>query len=717
MNEAASSAFSRLHPSLRYVISTNLGWRSLRPMQEDAIPAILSGATTLVVAPTAGGKTEAAVLPLFSNILDHGWTPTSVLYLAPLRALLNDLGDRLGELAGYLGLSVGVWHGDVGQRERRRLASVPPDVLLTTPESLEVMLSMASAERRALLVGLRAVVVDEVHAFYGVDRGTQLLALLERLQAWTGHDIQRIGLSATIGNPTELVKWIHGSRSGETALIRGARSTERVEVFEVAYHETLPGIVGEISRFAGEKLIAFCRTRSDVEELAHALDAAGRPAWAHHSALSRENREDSERSFSDANEGVLVATSTLELGIDIGDLDRVVQVDAPTTVASLLQRLGRTGRRGGDARMTFIATNAEQLTLIAALLALHGTNWIEPIVPPWRPFPVLVQQILAIVLQGAGVGRSTLVGQLTRNAAFARITPSEIDEVIEHLLAETILETADGALTMGEVAERRFGYRNFSDLVSVFRGTDSVAVQTADRDVGTLDRWFIEDMLARNRSTFLLNGRAWNVVRWPEADSILEVVPASSADAPMFLGTGVVLSWELMQSVRGILADARPFDCLLTVTTTITKDATAVLNEIRRLAAPQRLELPKNPLVREGPIWQLYTYAGLRANRLLADCLFGPLGVEATATNTSLKLRGGQLNVETIQKPLAAFGVESIAQWLDSHEAPTRAETKFAELLPARARENFNYERSYDVAGALKSASCGVRTAVREANA
>jgi len=282
------------------------------------------------------------------------------------------LGERLGDLTGHLGLSVAVWHGDVGQSQRRRIASAPPDVLLTTPESLEVLLSMASAERRALLFGLRAVVVDEIHAFFGVDRGTQLLALLERLQSSIDRDVQRIGLSATIGNPAELLEWLRGSTKESANLVRVARAVDRAEAFELHYQESLPGAVREIARFRGEKAIVFCRTRSDVEELTHALAADGHLVWAHHSALSRQTREEAELEFRAAHAGALVATSTLELGIDIGDLDRVVQIDAPTTVASLLQRLGRTGRRGGAATMTFVATNAEQLVLAAALLALHA---------------------------------------------------------------------------------------------------------------------------------------------------------------------------------------------------------------------------------------------------------------------------------------------------------------------------------------------------------
>jgi len=619
------------------------------------------------------------------------------------------LGERLGDLTGHLGLSVAVWHGDVGQSQRRRIASAPPDVLLTTPESLEVLLSMASAERRALLFGLRAVVVDEIHAFFGVDRGTQLLALLERLQSSIDRDVQRIGLSATIGNPAELLEWLRGSTKESANLVRVARAVDRAEAFELHYQESLPGAVREIARFRGEKAIVFCRTRSDVEELTHALAADGHLVWAHHSALSRQTREEAELEFRAAHAGALVATSTLELGIDIGDLDRVVQIDAPTTVASLLQRLGRTGRRGGAATMTFVATNAEQLVLAAALLALHAAGWVEPLVPPWQPFPVLAQQLLATVLQTSGLSRNALADRLAGNAAFSRITRIEIDQLIGHLIATTVLEVVDGSVTFGDLGERRFGYRQFMQLASVFQGTESVTVQAAQREVGTLDRWFIDEMIARDRSTFLLNGRAWSVVGWPDFGSVLEVTSASSAEAPLFFGSGLVLSHAVMQSVRGILASAEPLETLLLGRTSVSTSVTEQITAMRKASEAQRLDRPANPLISDGVNAQLFTYAGLRANRLVNDLVFDPFAVKTTLTNTAVKFRARDLSAQTLLERFAALlncDLQAEVSTLPTHGA---ANTKFYELLDLAAQRKFSHERAYDVDGAQRTFANGIR--------
>jgi ATP-dependent Lhr-like helicase len=712
MTSEGASAFGRLHPSLQYVIATNLGWRSLRPIQENAIAPILHGDTTLIVAPTAGGKTEAAILPIFSRLLDERWAATSILYLAPLRALLNDLGERLGDLAGHLGLSVGVWHGDVAQNERRRMTGDPPDVLLATPESLEVLLSLASDERRGLLAGVRTVIIDEAHAFYGIDRGTQLLSLLERLQRWVGGDVQRIGLSATIGNPDDLVAWLNGTRAASTALVRVPRSDERSEAFEIVFRASLAGVVTEISRFSNEKLIAFCRTRSDVEEVAHGLRARGIDAWPHHSALSRENREDAEHEFRESPRGVLVATSTLELGIDIGDLDRVVQIDAPSTVASLLQRLGRTGRRGGAARMTCVARTSESLVLISALLALHARGWIEPLTPPWRPFPVLVQQMLATVAQNRGISRTALADDFVGNAAFSRIERHEIDAVIASLVQQDILALVDGALVFGKNGEYFFGFRNFMELVSVFSGSDSVTVRAGEREIGTLDRWFIDEMLARDRSSFLLNGQAWNVERWPGVDSILDVTATSSAEAPLFLGGGVVLSFEVMQAVREILGDERSLEAQLPPGTQVSVDVVDAIASAREEAVVQGLSSSLIPLLNQTTFWQLFTYAGLRANRLIADCVFEPLNIPTSVTNTSIKIRSRVFQHETISDRLKSLSVADISTLLDESPAREAQPTKFAFVLGQRELQAFQRERLYDVAAARAIGAQSIRTVV-----
>lgn len=203
-----------LHPVIEYHMVNSLGWAARRPLQEAAVEPLLRGDDALLIAPTAGGKTEAALFPLLTRMAAEEWRGLSVLYVCPLRALLNNLEPRLASYTAWLGRRAALWHGDVPATTRRRLADDPPDILLTTPESLEAMLVSTRFTPRDLFGNVRAVVVDEVHAFAGDDRGWHLLAVLGRIERLAGRPAQRVGLSATVGNPSELLGWLRGGHDG-----------------------------------------------------------------------------------------------------------------------------------------------------------------------------------------------------------------------------------------------------------------------------------------------------------------------------------------------------------------------------------------------------------------------------------------------------------------------------------------------------------------------
>ena len=202
------SAFDRLHPALQHHIVNSLGWRELRPVQSLSIDACLDGANVVVLAPTAGGKTEAAFFPVISKMLSESWTGLSILYVSPIRALLNNQEQRLRRYFELVGRRAACWHGDTSQGDKRRMAAEPPDCLLTTPESLEVILVSSKIEHREFFKNVQIVVIDELHAFAGDDRGWHLLSVFSRIQRLAGPDLQRLGLSATVGNPDEMLGWL-----------------------------------------------------------------------------------------------------------------------------------------------------------------------------------------------------------------------------------------------------------------------------------------------------------------------------------------------------------------------------------------------------------------------------------------------------------------------------------------------------------------------------
>ena len=329
----------RLEPALVYHLVNTLGWHDLRPLQKATIPSILEGEHTLVLAPTAGGKTEAALFPMLSRMAEEAWPPLSVLYVCPLRALLNNLHPRVERYASFVGRRAGLWHGDVGSAPRRRMVTEPPDILLTTPESIEAMLISTRVDHRYLFANVRAVVVDEIHAFAGDDRGWHLLAVLERVAQCAGNDLQRIGLSATVGNPDALLGWLRGasqapshvvSPGGDASLGSAARDVE-IEVDHVGGVANAATLISRLH--LGEKRLVFCDSKAIAEQLTAELRQRDVTTFISHAALSREERHQAEQAFTEASNCVIVATSTLELGVDVGDLDRVIQIGAPNTVA------------------------------------------------------------------------------------------------------------------------------------------------------------------------------------------------------------------------------------------------------------------------------------------------------------------------------------------------------------------------------------------------
>ncbi|MDQ1289606.1 MAG: ATP-dependent helicase Lhr and Lhr-like helicase, partial [Actinomycetota bacterium] len=371
------AGLDRLHPVVVHHVVNTLGWPSLRALQHDAVRPVIEGSDALLLAPTAGGKTEAAIFPLLTAMESGQWAAPSVIYVCPLKALLNNLEPRLSQYTSWLGRRCAVWHGDTTAAQRQRILCDPPDVLLTTPESLEAMLISLRVEHGRFFAHLRAVVVDEVHAFAGDDRGWHLLAVLERLTRVAGHPLQRLGLSATVGNPTQLLAWLQGSGRGTRRAVVVApdlpSGTMRAPGAPPQGHplgDVELDYVGSVGNAAtviaclhhGEKRLVFCDSRRLVEEIAAQLRERGVTTFLSHASLSAAERRRAEQAFVESRDCVIVSTSTLELGIDVGDLDRVIQVDSPPSVAGFLQRIGRTGRRAGSSRNAlFLATGQDAL--------------------------------------------------------------------------------------------------------------------------------------------------------------------------------------------------------------------------------------------------------------------------------------------------------------------------------------------------------------------
>ena len=506
------SAFDRLHPALQHHIVNSLGWTSLRPLQERAIPSVLDGDHALLLAPTAGGKTEAAVLPLLSRMLTEGWSGLSVLYVCPIKALLNDLESRLRGYGTLVGRRVDRWHGDVGAARRRAILRERPDVLLTTPESIEVMLVSSRSEPRVLFRDLQAVVVDELHAFAGDDRGWHLLAVLERVRCLAGREIQRLGLSATIGNPRALLDWLAPASSRPRRVVApggDAAGPASAHLDHVGSVRNAAKVISALHR--GEKRLVFCDSRAGVEALSAELRRCGAETFVSHSSLALDERRRAEEAFSQSRDCVIVATSTLELGVDVGDLDRVIQIDAPATVASFLQRLGRTGRRPGTVRnCLFLATSDDGFLRASGLLRLWLDGYVESVVPPPEPFHIFAQQLLALALQEGRIGRKTWREWLGAMPAFRAMAIEHLDDIIEFMLARGMLFDDGGMLSVGVEGERSFGRRHFMELMSVFTSDPLFSVRHGRTELGLVHPLSFQ-VRRDGPVVLLLAGRSWEV--------------------------------------------------------------------------------------------------------------------------------------------------------------------------------------------------------------
>ncbi|MCZ7416030.1 MULTISPECIES: DEAD/DEAH box helicase [unclassified Streptomyces] len=635
---AAPDPVERLDPVVLHHVVNTLGWPDLRPLQRAAIDPLLDGEDALLLAPTAGGKTEAACLPLLSAMSARRWTGTSVLYLCPLKALLNNLAPRIDAYAQWLGRRAALWHGDTTESRRRRLRAEPADVLLTTPESLEAMLIGATTDHALLLGSVRAVVVDEVHAFAGDDRGWHLLAVLERLQGVVGRPVQRVGLSATVGNPQELLTWLQGSGAGKRAgrvVAPGIPAAPGpgdpppgdVELDYVGSLENAAKVIASLHR--GEKRLVFCESRSRVEQLGAALREREVTVFLSHASLSAEERHRSEQAFAEARDCVIVATSTLELGIDVGDLDRVIQIDAPSTVSAFLQRIGRTGRRSGTTRnCLFLTTDQDALLQAAALLVLWGRGWVEPVTAPPEPRHLVAQQLIAVALQQHTLGDRVWPQQWNGLAPFDRSAAP----IVRHLVAEGFLGEDGGLLFVGPEAERRFGQRHFMGLTASFTAPPQFTVVSGRRDIGRTD----PSVLTAERPgprRLLLAGRSWQVtfVDWTRKRVFVE--PVDGGGVARWTGGAVRgLSYTLTRAMREVLLGADP-------PVSVTRRAGAVLTEWREEDAPHLVHPGGSLVTRHGSDVRWWTWAGHRANATLCATFPSIADPVQRPTDASVRLR------------------------------------------------------------------------------
>ncbi len=561
------NVFDSLGPEISGFLSTR-GIQTPTPIQERAIPTILAERSNmLLLAPTGSGKTEAALLPLLKLLeekrLKQDLFGIHILYITPLRALNRDVFGRIEALCDHLGFTVAVRHGDTTQYVRRQQAITPPHLLITTPESLQAILP---AQRlRYHLKTVFAVVVDEIHELADSKRGTQLSLGLERLDQVVGSRVQRIGLSATVGNPRTVVALLSGVL-GQTRILwegYGLRKMNlRVEMpqpttEDIVTSKRISYPVNSTARLrrivdlvqSHNSTIVFTNTRSFAEALGAKMHALKPPFEfdVHHGSLSKDTRMAAETRLKQGLSRAIIATSSLELGIDIGQADLVVQYSSPREVARALQRTGRAGH-GLDriAEGVFLATvNLDDVTESAVILRRALSNKVEDASIHEKAWDVLCHQIAGIVVDMRQIDRKDLTALIRGAYPFVGVTDEELGSVL-NFMAERGIVRVESSKVSASRRTRVFYYEHLSTIPDV-RQLNALDMTTRT-SIGVLDEDYVTENL-QGGSLLVIRGKSWTVVSVDEDEVLCS--PASSIDteAPHWIGEMIPVPYEVASEV------------------------------------------------------------------------------------------------------------------------------------------------------------------------
>jgi ATP-dependent Lhr-like helicase len=563
MTEVASDGFSGLDPRLVAALAR----REITvptEIQTLAMDLLAGSDDALLVSPTGSGKTEAAVLPLLSERLAHPGPPIGILYVTPLRALNRDLEQRLVALTQDVGLTAAVRHGDTSASQRVRLSKHPPDLLLTTPETLQLLL--VGPRLRLGLQGVRTVIVDELHELAPSDRGAQLMVTLERLDALVGRPVRRIGLSATIGNPDAVARYL--SPAPRNVHVRRALRPRRVRISATVPRDDRPPLDPELvtelradpiqlaalrnleeTIRAHRTTLVFVNTRPTAEGLAARLNrlAPDLPVSVHHGSLSREVREEAEAAFREGRLRGLVATSSLELGIDVGFVDSVVQFGSPHQAGRLLQRVGRSGHRlDREASGLVLALDDEDLEEAAVLArrAVHGE--VEPTTWRRRNRLAAAQQLVAALRAEPSVDLAAVARTLRAAEPTQELSDAEWEALVTYLEALGSLRRVGSRIHAGRGTLERF-YATLSLIPD--QRTYRLRDMATRRPIGTLDeRFVLTQILGQPEQIFLLHGRTWKVVEFRDDELLVETVREIGQE-PRWVGEDLPVPFDVAQEI------------------------------------------------------------------------------------------------------------------------------------------------------------------------
>ncbi|THJ45123.1 DEAD/DEAH box helicase [Aeromonas veronii] len=563
------------------------GWTSLRDAQERAIPALIDADRDVIVAAaTAAGKTEAAFLPILTNLLASP-KPGAVLYISPLKALINDQWDRLNGLCEALEIPVTGWHGDVNYSSKSRFLKNPSGILLITPESLEALFVNRGASIPGLMAYLRYVVIDELHAFIGDERGKQLQSLMHRVEIAIGRVVPRVGLSATLGDMHLASCFLRPAKPDGVELIESKDGGQDLKVMLKGYIDAVSDQNAETDDddpstpyaaicdhmykvLKGTNNLVFPNSRSSVEKYTDRLrrlcerDKVPNQFWAHHGSLSKAYREETEQALKSGEApATAICTSTLELGIDIGAVKCICQIGRPPAVSSLRQRLGRSGRRKGESAIlrgyliepevgpkTSLADSLrEGLVQSIAMVRLLIDGWFEPPRVGGIHGSTLVQQIMSLIAERGGADAKELWRTLLApGAPFAGMEREEYLQLLKQMgTLKMLVQDSSGLLLHGEVGEKIV---NHYDFYASFVSDEEYRLICGSTQVGLIP--VTRPLVVGQKVIFA--GRRWLVQDVSEEKKSIYVTPSKGGSPPVFDNCSAVVHERVRQEMKTVLS-------------------------------------------------------------------------------------------------------------------------------------------------------------------
>lgn len=598
LNEKAQKTYSLFSPFIKDYIYRN-GWNELRRVQIDAAWEIFFTEKNLLLSSeTASGKTEAALFPILSMMEQESPENFGVLYISPLKSLINDQFSRMELLLDESGMPVHRWHGDVSQSHKQAFLKKPYGLLQITPESLESMLIRRANDIPRLFGNLKFVIIDEIHALMGSDRGGQILCQIQRIARLIGYQPRRIGLSATVGNPESAASWLGNGSLRETSAIQ--IQTEKISwKLGLEHFYTTEGTdekgQGAADAFIykatkGDKCVVFSNSREETEDITATLRAIAKKRgeedrfYIHHGNLSASIREEAEEVLKADEKAVTAcATVTLELGIDIGKLRRIINQGAPTSVAGFLQRLGRSGRRGNPPEMLMVFREEEALPNaplfqiipwellqgIAIVELYRKERWIEPAAT--KPFPasLLFHQSLSVLAANGSMTPARLAKEVLALAPLSAVSKETYRDFLLHMVKQNYMEqTEEKELVVGAKGEKMLASFKF---FAVFKDSEDFTVRCGSQEIGTISS------TPPVGERFALAGRVWEV---EEVDVSRRLVYASKVEGKMKIswpGDSGFIHTRILEKMREILESEEEYPYLLPA-------ATERLKKARRLA-------------------------------------------------------------------------------------------------------------------------------------